>query len=713
MTYQVKFTETTNPAKPAITVADQTLNNQTSVTFVGKNYAGYAPIIAENFLHLLENFARSTSPANPVEGQLWYDNTAGVNLLKVYDGTSWNPAGNVKKAGKTTLPGGFPSVGSSTKGDLWVDTDNQQLYLFSGSNWLLIGPQYSEGLKTGPMIESIIATDNVSKSVISLYSEDYRIAVVSKEAFTPKATIPGFPAINQGITLSTVDAASTTAPTRFHGTATQADALLVNGSTVSSTNFLRSDDISTTNYGLNIRSSAGLSVGSDLSFNISANDTSTILQSKTSGRSIDIKMNNAGSTATVLHIDSNGQIGLGIDNTSPAEALDVDGNIAASGKLILSSTQDSTALGIGSISTAGGLSVAKKTNFGQDASIYGKLYVKSINPSTSLVDPEAILPETSNVYDIGSATRTFRNVYADSFVGTFNGTVIGSLSGSITGSAAKLASPTTFSLVGDVSSNAIAFDGQGDDPAVFTTEITTGFITSKELVTNSLLTDELLVYRPSIGLKRYTKQTLISNIPTVPVGAIFPFAGSTAPAGYLLCDGSEVRISTYSALYSVIGYTYKAASLLIGKSTFAVPDFRGRFGLGRDNMDNNLTVQDKTSPDSAPILIDAGGGSANRVTDIVADTLGAGSGTETKSLSVSNIPNHVHTLNSGNAQYYAAGIPGGPADVLANPGYGMPSSSTGYGLANSGGVDSPSHGTPFNAMNPYLTINYIIFTGVL
>jgi hypothetical protein len=56
MSYQVKHTETTNPSKPAITVQDQTLNTETSLTFVGKNYAGYAPIMAENFLHLLEYF---------------------------------------------------------------------------------------------------------------------------------------------------------------------------------------------------------------------------------------------------------------------------------------------------------------------------------------------------------------------------------------------------------------------------------------------------------------------------------------------------------------------------------------------------------------------------------------------------------------------------------------------------------------------------------
>jgi hypothetical protein len=67
MSYQVTFTETTNPAKPALTVSDQTLNTQTSLTFVGKNYAGYAPVVANNFLHLLENFANNSAPANPLK----------------------------------------------------------------------------------------------------------------------------------------------------------------------------------------------------------------------------------------------------------------------------------------------------------------------------------------------------------------------------------------------------------------------------------------------------------------------------------------------------------------------------------------------------------------------------------------------------------------------------------------------------------------------
>lgn len=708
MAYQVKFTETTNPAKPAITVADQTLNNETSLTFVGKNYAGYASVVAENFLHLLENFAKTTSPASPVQGQLWYDNTAGVNLLKVYDGTTWNPAGSVKKS--ATAPG----VANSTKGDLWVDTENQQLYLYSGSNWLLIGPQYSAGLKTGPDIEVIVDTSNVEHSVISMYSDGYRISIVSKSTFTPKSTIPGFTTINQGVNLSSIDATSTTSPTKFWGVAEKADALVVNGASVAAINFLRSNDTSTTNFPFNIRSNGGLSLGGDLSFNLGTDATSAFLYSKTSGNSIDIKVNSSGSPTTVIHVDATARVGIGANKTNPVETLDVAGNIRAEGGLIVVGDADSTTVGIGSISTNGGLSVNKRSNFGGDVSTFGKLYVNNLDINSNPTPGAVILPGSTSataMYDIGSSARKFRNIYADSFVGSFNGTFTGSLSGSISGSAAKLASPTAFSLTGDVSSNVVSFDGQTQTgTAIFTTSITQDFITSKELVADSGVTDQLLIYRPGIGLKRVTKQTYISNIATVPVGSIMPFAGTTAPRGYLFCDGSEVRIADFSELFSVIGYTYRTPALLVGKSTFAIPDLRGRFPLGRDNMDNNMTVPSKTDEN---VSIDAGGGSANRVTDVTADTVGTGSGTEAKALAVSNLPEHSHTLNSGNAQYWAAGLPNAGDDPNGDIGLGMPNSSTGYGLRNSGGVNSPTVGVPFNIMNPFQTINYIIFTGVI
>jgi len=63
----------------------------------------------------------------------------------------------------------------------------------------------------------------------------------------------------------------------------------------------------------------------------------------------------------------------------------------------------------------------------------------------------------------------------------------------------------------------------------------------------------------------------------VPVGTVLPFAGSTAPGGFLLCDGAAVSRSDYALLFSIIGTTYGAGN---GSTTFNVPDFRGRTAYG-------------------------------------------------------------------------------------------------------------------------------------
>jgi len=726
MSYQVKFTETTNPAKPSLTVADQSLNSETSLVFVGKNYAGYAPVVAENFLHLLENFAKNTSPSNPVQGQLWYDNSPQVNLLKVYDGTSWTPAGTVKKAENA------PSVISSIKGDLWVDTVNQQLYVYSGSNWLLIGPQFSAGLKTGPDIETLTDTSNIDHNVISMYSENNIIAIISKSAFTPKTAILGFSSINQGINLSTVDSVNSTTPNKFWGTAEKADSLIVNGKAVEASSFLRKDEASTTNFPLNVRNNGGIGIGSDLSFSLSTDANSTIFYSKTSGNYIEFKLNNAGTTVTGIHIDANGFIGLGPNNTNPQEALDVSGNIITTGDLIVQGTTDADLLGRGSIATDGGLSVTKQSQFGGDVSINGGIHFSNLDINGDPVAGTIVQPSSdlaTDLYDLGTSTRRFRNIYAQSFVGNFNGSFTGSLAGNISGSAAKLASPTVFKIRGDISTTAdVLFDGQTPQTGspsgeqIFTTVVTADIISQKETTTDSFLDDTILVYRNSTqSLKQVSKSTFISTIPIVPIAAIFPYAGGTLPAGYLFCDGSELRIGDYSNLFARIGYTYRTPSELIGKATFALPDLRGRFPLGRDNMDNTNTVPDRDDP---TIQIPAGGGSANRVTDIVADTLGAGTGDpgdgtyrEYITLETKNLPDHKHNLSTASAQYYASGLPGASADPSADAGLGMPATSTGSGLRNSGNViPQPSNtpvGQPFNSMNPYLTINYIIFTGVV
>jgi len=62
-------------------------NNFTSLTLIGKNFAGYGEVLNENFVHLLENFADTNAPTTPLKGQLWYDSS--TNTLKYRNATTW------------------------------------------------------------------------------------------------------------------------------------------------------------------------------------------------------------------------------------------------------------------------------------------------------------------------------------------------------------------------------------------------------------------------------------------------------------------------------------------------------------------------------------------------------------------------------------------------------------------------------------------------
>ena len=84
MAYTVNYSDDN---KTPITVNDGTINTETSLTLVGKNFYGYGEYVAENQLHLLENFAGPTPPSGPVEGQQWYNNT--LKELNVYKDGNW------------------------------------------------------------------------------------------------------------------------------------------------------------------------------------------------------------------------------------------------------------------------------------------------------------------------------------------------------------------------------------------------------------------------------------------------------------------------------------------------------------------------------------------------------------------------------------------------------------------------------------------------
>jgi microcystin-dependent protein len=180
----------------------------------------------------------------------------------------------------------------------------------------------------------------------------------------------------------------------------------------------------------------------------------------------------------------------------------------------------------------------------------------------------------------------------------------------------------------------------------------------------------------------------------VPPGVVLPFAGATAPAGFLLCGGQAVSRATYAALFAAIGTAFGAGD---GSTTFNLPDLRGRAAFGKDDM---------------------GGSAASRITSggsgIAGTTLAAAGGAETHTLTTGQMPAHSHAVSDpGHSHIQDAGAipPGGPYTGRSTYGDGtnlgqIPTYASGTGLSiqNSGG------GGAHNNMPPALVLNHIIAT---
>jgi len=693
MSYIVNFTDSQN--KLPITVFDNISSDRTSIIFPGRNVSGYGKIIAENFLHILENFAKETSPINPVEGQLWYD--TGEGNLKLWDNSSWKAAGSVQR-GATE-----PATGQSKAGELWVDTSNQQLYLFSGAQWILVGPTFSTGLRSGPLVESIIDSDNISRVILTFYVDDVPVIIFSKEQFTPKLIIDGFPRIRSGLNITTSDITIDDSVTKIWGTVSNAETLGIDTqypSGVPATKFLRSDKANILDQGLTVRNNSGLTLGINNNFRIYNSETTTSIYNNEFGGSIDLQVNRSGIPYTTLRVSDNR---VGINVAAPEEALEVNGNAALTGSLIVSSVVDSINPSTGSIRTAGGAAIGKKLRVG------GSLDVDGLSTLTN------VIPRVDEAYDLGTDPEaggkrwnTIRAVTLD--VDNIRGNLVGNITGNAS-TATSLKLVSTFQLTGDVISPVVQFDGAlGGAIKVFNTTLTAEIISQKPNPPNnrSAPNDTVLVFRSGTGLLKETRDVFIADA-GVPIGSIMPFAGTQAPPGYLLCDGSEAERGKFPLLFDVIGTIYNGPFPLIGVGTFRLPDLRGRFPLGRDNMDNGSQVPTVTGGQA-----DAGGGNADRVPGTEPDTLGASTGSPTAVLSSENIPNHEHNMiGSDEGQYYAF-KPGTtiPIDAGSFLGLGPAATNAGQYLPSSGGVKTTGTlSRPFSVINPFLTLNYIIRSG--
>lgn len=148
-----------------------------------------------------------------------------------------------------------------------------------------------------------------------------------------------------------------------------------------------------------------------------------------------------------------------------------------------------------------------------------------------------------------------------------------------------------------------------------------------------------------------------------PVGCVESFAGSVAPSGWLLCDGSTISRTTYQILFATIGTTFGAGD---GATTFTLPDMKGRISVGAGHG-TNLT---------------------NRI-------LGVKDGEENHLLTLNEIPAHTHTYDKQN----------GVQNIIAPAGAGITAADDPTSTVNSG---SAGGGAAHNVMQPYLVLNHII-----
>jgi len=191
-----------------------------------------------------------------------------------------------------------------------------------------------------------------------------------------------------------------------------------------------------------------------------------------------------------------------------------------------------------------------------------------------------------------------------------------------------------------------------------------------------------------------------------PVGSILQYAGSSAPSGWLLCDGSDISQSTYSALYAIIGTDYGDP----GGGDFTLPDARARIPMGVNNSglpngaNGSFTTRD---------VADAGGAETD--------------GTTSDGWHSHDLQNHTHSMNShthsvtgqalthsvsAGSQIFAGGGAVWKIDNHASHNHGGATGGPSTASTNTPSTNSTngtgSHGHTADIVQPFVTFNFII-----
>ena len=306
------------------TITDGTVDNTTSLQLFGKSFSGFGEGLNENLVKLLENAASTSAPTGPLKGELWFDTSTGQ--LKVYNGTAFEPTGGATS--QATAPT------SPSAGDLWTDSDDDQLYVYTGSAFQLVGPVYTSGQTLSGWKIETLGSSGGDKVVSSMYAGNTRVAILSKETFTPSVTQTGFASIKAGLTLNSTLGAV------FEGSSSQTGIVDVSGTTNTSStliaggNFLRTDAADTTTGALTVDTDSGIIIGDaqELTVTVSSNDV-TIAQTS-QDKDLKFTVNDGGTTKTPLQL------------TGADGGIDMVGNLTITGNLNVSGEYNATSVNV-------------------------------------------------------------------------------------------------------------------------------------------------------------------------------------------------------------------------------------------------------------------------------------------------------------------------------------------------------------------------------
>lgn len=314
-------------------VDGQINNTSTNLVLVGRNYSGYGEYFNENFIKLLENFANTAAPSNPLTGQVWWD--TNDQRLKVYDGTVW------KASGGPFVQNTQPQM---VAGDLWIDNLKNQLYAFDGEDLFLVGPQYTTAQgKSGFEISSILDEQSRSRTVVNLYVANTLTAVISYLDFTPTFSqrVLGL------VTDSNPDGRIFTGINvidkdnfKYRGIAESANALVTGAGVVrTADSFLPSNANGETVGTLKILNNGGLTIGASQANVQKVVGPRFYIENQLNDNDISLRVSSStyGSiTVDAIYIDaSEGKVGIFTTERLPEYTLDVEGDLRVTGNLLV------------------------------------------------------------------------------------------------------------------------------------------------------------------------------------------------------------------------------------------------------------------------------------------------------------------------------------------------------------------------------------------